>query len=152
MRILVIVALSATLVGCGAPRPEMAQASTSRLGDQFVGQNVTALVAQFGKPVSRKKIDNDQITYVWDLEAPTEPPDNRRTIDTGGGGLYEDGHTPGYFSDDLRLCKMSVTVSREGIVTQVSTEETNGTDAPSSRTFGFNGSVCAQRLGAKPRT
>jgi hypothetical protein len=151
MRILVIVALGAMLVGCGAPRPEMAQASTSRLGDQFVGQNVTALVTQFGKPVSKKKLENDQISYVWELEAPTEPPDDRRTIDTGHGGLYEDGHTPGYISNDIRLCKMSVTVSREGIITQVSTEDQNGTGAP-SMTFGFNGSICAQRLGTKSRT
>ena len=149
MRVLKIVALCAALGGCGMPRQEMA--STSRLGDQFVGQNVTSLVTQFGKPISRKKMDNDQTSYVWELEAPTELPDDRRRIDTGKGGLYEDGHTPGYMSDDPRLCKMSVTVSREGIITQVSTEDQNGTGAPSI-TLGFNGSICAQRLGTKPRT
>jgi hypothetical protein len=150
MRILVIVALSATLGSCGAPRPEMAQASTSRLGDQFVGQNVTALVTQFGKPVSRKKMDNDQTSYVWDLDSAVDVTDDRSS-DSGVGGLYGDGHTPGYMSDDPRVCKMSVTVSPQGIVTQVSTEDQNGTGAP-SMTLGFNGSICAQRLRTRPRT
>ena len=34
-------------------------------------------------------------------------------------------------TDDPRFCKMTVTVSREGIVTQVVAEEQNGTGAPS---------------------
>ena len=40
MRILVIVALSAALMGCAASRHEVA----ARLGDQFIRQNVDALV------------------------------------------------------------------------------------------------------------
>src|SRR5271167_4460498 len=139
MRILKIVTLCAALGGCGFPRQEMA--GTAPIGDQsvgqnFVGQNVTSLVNQFGKPISRKKTDTGQTSYVWELEAPTDVPDERR-IDTGDAGLYGDGHTPGYISDDPRLCKMSVTVSPEGIVTQVVTEDQNGTGAP-SMTLGFN--------------
>jgi hypothetical protein len=148
MRILEIIALCAALGGCAAPWQEVG--STSRLGDQFVGKNVSSLVPQFGKPVSRKKMDNDQTSYVWELEAATDLADDRR-IDTGHAGLYGDGHTPGYMSDDPRLCKLSVTVSPEGIITQVVTEDQNGTGAPSV-TLGFNGSVCAQRLRAKSRT
>ncbi len=148
MRILEIVALCAALGGCGLPRQEMAQ--TSQLGDQFVGKTVTSLVTQFGKPISRKKLDNDQTSYVWDLDSATDVADNRGT-ETGDAGLYGDGRTPGYMSDDPRVCKMSVTVSQEGIITQVVTEDQNGTGAP-SMTLGFNGSICAQRLRTRPRT
>ncbi len=148
MRILGIVALCAALGGCASPLQEVA--STSRFGDQFVGKNVSSLVPQFGKPVSRKKMDNDQTSYVWELEAATDVADDRR-FDTGDAGLYGDGHTPGYMSDDLRFCKMSVTASREGIITQVITEDQNGTGSPSVM-LGFNGSVCAQRLRAKSHT
>lgn len=153
MRILKIVALCAALGGCGFPRQEMA--STSPLGDQsvgqnFVGQNVTSLVNQFGKPVSRKKTDTGQTSYVWELDAATESADDRR-FDSGDGGLYGDGHTPGYMTDDQRLCKMTVAVSPEGIVTQVTTEDQNGTGAP-SMTIGLSRGICAQRLRTKPRT
>jgi len=54
-------------------------------------------------------------------------------------------------SDDLRLCKISVTTSPEGIVTQFNAEDSNGTGAP-TMTLGFGGSVCAQRLAMKDRT
>ncbi len=148
MRFLEIAALCAALGGCAAPLQEVA--STSRLGDQFVGKNVGLLVPQFGKPVSRKKMDNGQTSYVWELDAVTDMADDRKT-DTGQAGLYGDGHTPGYMSDDPRLCKLSVTASPEGIITQVVAEDQNGTGAPST-TLGFNGSVCAQRLRARSQT
>ncbi len=148
MRILKIVAICAALGGCSMPRQEMA--STSRLGDQFVGKNVSSLVPQFGKPVSRKKLDDDQTSYVWELGAPTEVAEDRR-VDTGDAGLYGDGHTPGYMTDDPRLCKMTVTVSPEGTITQVVTEDQNGTGAP-SMTLRTLGSICAQRLGTRPQT
>ena len=148
MRILGIVALCAALGGCSMPRQEMA--STSRLGDQFVGQNVTSIVTRFGKPISRSKTDNDQTSYVWDLDDSVEPAVEHR-IQAASGGLYGDGETPGYVSDDPRFCKMTVIVSREGIVTQVNAEDQNGTGVP-TMTLGFNGSICVQRLRAKPRT
>jgi hypothetical protein len=44
MRILGIVALAVALAGCAASRQEVA----TRLGDQYVGQNVDALVVKFG--------------------------------------------------------------------------------------------------------
>lgn len=147
MRILEIIAVCAALGGCASPGQEAA--STSRLGDQFVGKTANSLVPRFGKPISRDKIDNGQTVYVWELDAAMDSPGDRRT-DTGDAGLYGDGHSPGYMSDDPRLCKMSVTVSPEGVITQVTTEEQNGTGAP-TRTFGILGGVCAQRLGTRSR-
>jgi len=115
-----------------------------RPGDQFVGQNVDAVVARFGKPAGRKKLDNDQITYFWELEAAKASSANQETY-TGQGGLYGDGRTPGYISDDPRFCKLSVTTSPEGVVMQFNAEDSNGTGAPTI-TFGIGGSICAQRL------
>ena len=71
MRILGIVALCVALGGCWTSGQEVTP--SNRAGDQFVGQNVDAVVARFGKPVSRKKMDNDQMTYVWELAAADLP-------------------------------------------------------------------------------
>src|SRR6476660_8010789 len=62
MRILTIAACVA-LGGCWTSGQDAATAN--RPGDQFVGQNVDTVVARFGKPTGRKKMDNDQMTYVW---------------------------------------------------------------------------------------
>jgi hypothetical protein len=63
MRILGIVALSAALAGCAASREEVAV----RLGSQYVGQNVDALVVKFGPPAST--FQNAQRRHVLHLAA-----------------------------------------------------------------------------------
>jgi hypothetical protein len=141
MRIPKIVVLCVALGGCWTSGEGVATSRQS--GDQFVGKNVDAVVARFGKPTSRK-VDNDQTTYFWQLDAATDPSGSQKAY-TGQGGLYGDGRTPGYMSDDPRFCKLSVTTSPEGIVTQFSAEDLNGTGAPTF-SLGINGSVCAQRL------
>jgi hypothetical protein len=142
MRSATIVLICAALGGCWTSGQDVATPRQS--GGQFVGQNVEAVVARFGKPTSRKKLDNDQMAYFWQLDAGTASSGNQRTL-TGQGGLYGDGRTPGYMSDDPRFCKLSVTTSPEGVVTQFSAEDLNGTGAPTF-SLGINGSVCAQRL------
>jgi hypothetical protein len=147
MRILAIVVICAALGGCWTSGQEAA--TSNRPGDQFIGQNVDAVVARFGKPTGRKKLDNDQMSYVWELDA--TPPSSDQKTHSGQGGLYGDGQTPGYMSDDPRFCKLSVTTSPEGIVTQFNAEDSNGTGA-SAMSLGFNRSICAQRLGMRPQT
>jgi hypothetical protein len=145
MRILQIIVLCAVLGGCaGAPQQEGAV----RSGGQFIGQNVTSFAAQYGPPTSSKRMDDGQGSYVWQLGAVTAPD---RWVDTGNGGLYGDGHTPGYISDDPRFCRVKIITSPEGIISQFNTEDSNGTGAPTT-TLGFNGSVCAKRLGTKSQT
>jgi len=148
MRILEIVALCAALGGCAGTWQQTA--STSRAGDQFIGKDVNALVAQIGRPATSKRLDDGQGSYVWELAAVT-PRAGDRWVNTGDGGLYGDGHSPGYMSDDPRLCKVSALTSPEGIVTQLRAEDSNGTGAPAV-SLGFNGSICAKRLGTRPLT
>jgi hypothetical protein len=118
-------------------------APPTQAGNQFVGKDVHVVADRFGSPTGRKKMDNDDMLYVWEL-GPADQSASRRRNDTGDGGLYEDGHTPGYINDDPRICKLTVIASPEGIVTQVTAEDQNGTGAP-TRTFGLLGSVCADR-------
>jgi hypothetical protein len=144
MRMINIVALCAVLGGCWTSGQEVA--TSSRTGDQFIGKNVDAVIARFGNPAGRKKMDNDQMAYVWELPA-TDLPDNQKSY-KGYGGLYGDGLTPGAMSDDSRSCKLTVTTSPEGIVTQFNAEDLNGTGA-SRVTLGLIGAICAQRLQMK---
>ena len=118
-------------------------APSTRAGNQFVGKDVHVVADRFGQPTGRKKLDNDEMLYVWELGPPDQSA-KRRTPTEGYGGRYEDGETPGYMTDDPRICKLTVIASPEGIVTQVAAEDQNGTGAP-KRTFGFLGSVCTQR-------
>src|SRR5258708_12283468 len=61
MRILGIVALGAALGGCAASRQEVA----TRLGDEYVGQNVDALVIKFGPPASTFKMNSGDTSSIW---------------------------------------------------------------------------------------
>jgi hypothetical protein len=136
--------LCITLGGCWTSGQD---ATPPRSGDQFVGKNVDAVVSRFGQPTGRKKMDGDQMFYVWELP-PMDWSGNKRTH-AGQAGLYGDGLTPGYMSDDPRLCKISVTASPEGVVTQFIAEDLNGTGAPAT-TLGLVGGVCAQRFSSRP--
>ena len=141
MRALRAAILCLALGGCWTS----GQTATSGRWDQFVGQNVQVVATKFGQPTGRKRMDNDQMLYVWEL--PSLDWSGNKKTHSGDGGLYGDGQTPGYMSDDPRLCKLSVTTSPEGIVTQVEAQDFNGTGAP-AMTLGLAGGVCAQRLSA----
>jgi hypothetical protein len=118
-------------------------APSTQVGHQFVGQNVHVVADRFGLPTGRKKMDNDEMLYVWEL-GPADPTASRRRTNTGNGGLYDDGDPPGYITEDPRICKLTVIASPEGIVTQVTAEDLNGTGAP-KWTLGLLGSICAER-------
>jgi hypothetical protein len=126
-----IVALGAALVlvDCVASRQEVA----ARLGDQFIGQNVDALVVKFGPPTSTFKLNSGQSSYVWQLTAVT--------------GIAVDR---GYGQAQTRFCKVSVIASPVGIVTQLNTEDSNAGEGLYAAVGAF-GSICAQRLGMRPQ-
>ena len=139
------VALGVTFGGCSMPRLPEAAATTARPADQFVGKNLDALVARLGPPARSSSSDNDQTTIVWQFETPTGTP-----TPTGAGGLYGDGGSPGHVSQGYSpFCRITATVSTAtGIVTQASTEESNGTGA-SGGILRRGESTCAQHLRAK---
>jgi hypothetical protein len=122
------VALGAALAGCAASRQEV----SARLGDQFVGQNVDALVVQFGPPTSTFKMNSGQSSFVWQLTAVTDIAGDRD-----------------YAQAQSRFCKVGVTASPVGIVTQLNTEDSNAGGGIYAAVGDF-GSICARRLGMKP--
>jgi hypothetical protein len=130
MRILGVVALCAALGGCAASKQEV----VARLGDQYIDQNVDALVVQFGPPTSVFKMNSGQSSYIWQLSAVTDIATDR-----------------GYGTASTRFCKVSVIASPTGIVQQLNTEDQNaGVGVPGL--LGVYGSMCGQRLGMKPQT
>ena len=127
-----IVAFGAALMlaACAASPQEVA----SRLGDQFIGQNVDALVVRFGPPISTFKMNSGQSSYVWQLTAVTDI-----VTDRGSGQAQ------------TRFCKVSVIASPAGIVTQLNTEDSNAGMGLYGAVGAF-GSICGQRLGMKRQT
>jgi hypothetical protein len=127
MKIWTFVALCAALGGCVTSGQE----TVAQLGQEYVGQNVDALVGQWGEPDSTIKVDRADTSYVWKLGNQTELAADR--------GSY------------ARFCKVSVVASSKGIVTQINTEDlTSRSDIIGA--LGGWGSVCATRLGNKHRS
>jgi hypothetical protein len=112
------------LTGCGASRQEVA----TRLGQQYVGQNVDTLIVRFGPPASTFKMNSGETSYIWQLGDQT----NINTYRGSG-------------SANTVYCKVSVIASPTGVVTQLNTEDANiyvGLTAA----VGIEGSLCATRL------
>jgi hypothetical protein len=155
MRIFQVMVVCTALGGCSMQWPEVATWKeakvpvAARSADQFVGQNVDALIAQLGPATKSTKIDDDQNSYVWLLSS--DPAGDTPPM-TGHGGLYGDGGSPGHVSQGYSpFCRISVVATPAGIVTQANTEESNGTGAPSG-ILSTNQGICAQRLRMKSRT
>src|SRR4030081_1645445 len=132
MRILGIVALGAALAlaGGAASRQEVA----TRLGDQYVGQNVDILVVKFGPPASTFKMNSGDTSYIWQLG-------NQTNINTDrGSGIAS-----------TQFCKVSVIASKTGVVSQLNTEDSNAGGGLGA-TRGMYGSICANRLGMERQT
>jgi hypothetical protein len=125
-----IVALCATLAGCAASKQEVA----TRLGDQYVGQNVDALVIKFGPPASTFKMNSGDTSYIWQLG-------NQTNINTDrGSGIAS-----------TQFCKVSVVANKTGVVSQLNTEDSNAGGGLGSA-LGMYGSICANRLGMERQT
>jgi hypothetical protein len=125
MRVLGIVPLCAALGGCAASSQEVAV----RLGDRFVGQNVDALVIEWGPPASTFKMNSGDTFYIWQL--------GNRTNAVGGNKAA---------IASTRFCKVSVVASKTWIVTRLNTEDSNAGGGIAGA-VGMYGSICANRLG-----
>ena len=145
MRMALTALLCIVLCGCSLslPRAPEAGVSAARPANQLVGKKLDILVAQLGQPTRSQPLDNDQTSYMWQIETPGEPP-----APTGAGGLYGDGGSPGYVSEGYApFCRINVVASSSGVVTEANTEESNGTGSPHGVFRG--GNFCQQRLRAK---
>ncbi|MCC8964905.1 hypothetical protein H8A95_21965 [Bradyrhizobium sp. Pear76] len=129
MRLLSIAAACAVLAGCAASKQEV----VTRLGDQYIGQNIDRLVVQFGPPTSTFKMNSGQSSYVWQLSAVTDFETDR-----------------GWGTASTRYCKVSVITSPTGIVQQLNTDDSNAGYGLGG-VVGMYGSICGQRLGMRPQ-
>jgi hypothetical protein len=130
MRILGIVVLCAALGACAASREEVSE----RLGEHYIGQNVDALVIDFGPPASSFKMNSGDTSYIWQL--------GNQTNAVGGNGAA---------IASTRFCKVSVVASKTGIVTLFNTEDSNAGGGIAGA-VGMYGSICANRLGMQRRS
>ena len=145
MRMAQTALLCVALGGCSLslPRAPEAGISAARPADQLVGKKLDTLVAHLGQPTQSQPLDNDQVSYMWQIETPAEAPPP-----TGTGGLYGDGGSPGYVSQGFSpFCRINVVASSAGVITQANTEESNGTGSPNGVFRG--GDFCQKRLRAK---
>ena len=117
------------LTGCAASRQEVAV----RLGEQFIGQNVDVMVAQFGPPASTFKMSSGGASYQWQLAGGTDM--------VGGNGV-------GIASQ--RYCKVNVITDRSSTVVDLKTDDTGS--ATSYGYFTVTESLCAKRFGMKKET
>jgi hypothetical protein len=111
MRIWVVVAICAALGGCAASRQEV----VAQLGQEFIVQNVDALVVQWGPTANTFIMNSGDTSYVWQLGNKTD--------------IAAD-HGSGFAS--TRFCKVDVFASPKGIVTQLNTEDSNAGAASSA--------------------
>ncbi|MGH6776884.1 MAG: hypothetical protein ACRECL_02570 [Bradyrhizobium sp.] len=132
MRVLVLVALFATLTGCAASKQEV----VARLGDQFTGQNVDALLVKLGPPTKTFKMSSGDTLYSWQLANQTL---EETRFDHARSG-------PRFNRTELRYCEVNAVVSKDNIVTQLNTDDTN---AGRGIVGTLGGSVCAHRLGIR---
>lgn len=56
----------------------------------------------------------------------------------------------GYAQASTRFCKVSVITDSRGVVTQLTTEDSNAGSGIVPRLTGMYGSICGQRLGMPP--
>jgi hypothetical protein len=125
-----IAVLCAMLGGCAASQQEVSE----RLGEHYIGQNVDALVIDFGPPASTFKMNSGDTSYIWQL--------GNQTNAVGGNGAA---------IASTRFCKVSVVASKTGIVTLLNTEDSNAGGGIAGA-VGMYGSICANRLGIQRRS
>src|SRR4051812_45473345 len=104
MRILGVAVLCFALGGCAASASEV----KARLGQEYVGKNVDALVVQWGPPTTTFKMNSGQNSYVWQLATETTVNLDR------GSGLAKN-----------YACRVNVIASQTGVIQQLDTEDYN---------------------------
>jgi hypothetical protein len=125
MRILGLAALCLALAACAASRQEV----VTRLGEHYIGQNVDALVIDFGPPANTFKMNSGDTSYIWQLGNQTN------MVASNDSGIAS-----------TRFCKVSAIANKTGVITQLNTEDSNAGGGLGGM-VGMYGSICANRLG-----
>lgn len=110
MRVFWTAMLPTSVAGCTGTRQEV----VARLGDQYIGKNVDALVARFGPLASSFRMNSGETSYLWQLNAETSI-----DIDSNRYGSS--------CSATTNFCKVCVIASTAGIVKALTTEDASGT-------------------------
>ena len=130
MRGLYVGTLCVFLGGCYASSQEV----RARLGDEYVGKSVDALVLQFGPPASQFKMSTGETSYLWQLSSNTNIDLTRDQYGSSGTAT-------------TKFCKLSVIASPNGMVTKLATEDGSMGRTEAIGTFDVYGSVCAHYMG-----
>ncbi len=134
MRWMGIVLLCGALGGCYATGADV----RARLGQDYIGKNIDALVVRWGPPASSFKMNSGEIAYVWQLAT-----ENSISVYRDGQGSAS-GSSRGY------ACKVNVIASPNGTITRLDTEDKDNSIYYGPIPTGIQtGSICAERLGMK---
>jgi len=134
MRGLAIVLLCLGLGGCYATGADV----RARLGQDYVGKNVDALVVRWGPPASTFKMNSGETAYVWQLTTASSV------------SVYRDGQGSASGSSRGYACKINVIASPTGTVTRLDTEDKDNSIYYGPIPTGIQtGSLCAEHLGMK---
>ena len=130
MRFLYVGALCLFVGGCYASTQEV----RARLGDEYIGKSVDALVLRFGPPASQFKMSNEETSYLWQLSSNTNVDLSRDRYGISGTAT-------------TKFCKLNVIASPNGMVTRIATEDGSMGRTEAIGNFDMYGSVCAHYMG-----
>src|SRR3954469_20828122 len=126
MRVLYVGALCLFVGGCYASTQEV----RAKLGDEYIGKSVDALVLRFGPPASQFKMSTGETSYLWQLSSHTNIDATRDRSGISGTAT-------------TKSCKLNVIASPNGMVTKLATEDGSTGRTEAIGTFDIHGSVCA---------
>jgi hypothetical protein len=127
-----VLAICIVLGGCYATSQEV----RAKLGDQYIGKSIDAMVVQFGPPSSQFKITTGETSYVWQLSSVTNINVDRDRYGATGSAV-------------TKFCKISVIASPANVVTRLTTEDSSAGRVEAIGNIDFHGSVCANHLGLR---
>lgn len=134
MRWLGIAVLCVALGGCYATGADV----RAKLGQDYVGKNVDALVVRWGPPASSFKMNSGETAYSWQLATGSSFSVSRDSQTSASGG------SRGY------ACKVNVVALPNGTIKSLDTEDKDSSLYYGPIPTGVQlGSVCAQQLGMK---
>jgi hypothetical protein len=132
MRWLRIAMLCVPLGGCYTTSADV----RAKLGQEYVGKNVDALVVRWGPPASTFKMNSGETAYVWQLATQTSL------------SVYQDGQRSASGSARNHACKVNVIALPNGTITRLDTEDRDSSIYYGPIPTGIDtGSICAERLG-----